>query len=165
MTGSAEDQIRHSLAIVLRELVEGAGPDAGWALNPGDRGLLTSLDPISAEAASARPAGRSSIAAHVDHLRYGLGLMNRWAGGEKDPFENADYAASWKRQLVSDAEWRDLRDALAREARAWLRAVDLRREWDDAELTGMLASAVHLAYHVGAIRQIDAAASGPLARD
>jgi hypothetical protein len=33
------------------------------------------------------------------------------------------------------------------------------------ELTGIIAGTVHLAYHLGAIRQVDAAARGPLARD
>jgi hypothetical protein len=162
---SAADQVRHALTAVLRELVDGAGSEAGWALNPGDRGLLASLDALSASAASARPNGRSSIAAHVDHLRYGLGLLNRWAGGERDPFASADYAASWRRQEVDAAGWRDLREALAREARRWLVAVEQPRECDEVELTGMLASAVHLAYHLGAIRQIDSAARGPVARD
>jgi hypothetical protein len=159
------DDVREALARVLRELIDGADADAGWTLNPGDRGLLASLDALSASAASARPNGRSSIAGHVEHLRYGLELLNRWAGGEKNPFADADYAASWRRQRVDDAAWRQLRDALARQARTWLIAVERPREVDQVELTGIIASAVHLAYHVGAIRQIDAAARGPLARD
>jgi hypothetical protein len=158
-------ELCESLKRILRELIDGADADAGWALNPGDRGLLASLDALTASAASARPNGRSSIAAHVDHLRYGLELLNRWAGGEKDPFRDADYAASWGRQQVDEAAWRKLRDALARQARTWLIAVEHPREVDDVELTGIIASAVHLAYHLGAIRQIDAAASGPPARD
>ena len=54
-------------------------------LNGGDTGLLRSLDHLSAAAASAPSAGGPSIAAHVEHLRYGLSLMNRWAAGE-NPF-------------------------------------------------------------------------------
>jgi len=165
MTTATADQIRNALAAVLRELIDGADPDTGWALNPGDRGLLASLDALSAAAASARPGGRSSIAAHVDHLRYGLELLNRWAGGEKNPFADADYSASWRRQDVSEAQWRELCDALARQSRGWMIAVQQPRDWDDVELTGILASAVHLAYHLGAIRQIDPAARGPAARD
>jgi hypothetical protein len=163
MTSATPDQIRDALARVLGELIDGAASDAGWSLNPGDRGLLASLDLLTADAASARPDGRSSIAAHVDHLRYGLELLNRWAQGEKDPFSDADYSTSWQRQDVSDAEWRDLRQALVRQARLWLNAIEQPRDLDDVELTGMLASAVHLAYHLGAIRQIDAATRGPAA--
>lgn len=163
MTAAVSEQIRDALAKVLGELIDGAGPDAGWSLNPGDRGLLASLDTLTSETASARPNGRSSIAAHVDHLRYGLELLNRWAQGEKDPFSDADYSTSWQRQNVSDTEWQDLRLALARQARLWLNAIEQPRDLDEVELTGMVASAVHLAYHLGAIRQIDAATRGPAA--
>jgi hypothetical protein len=158
------EQIRRSLDILLRELLDGPSEEAAFVLNPGDRGLLASLDALSAEAASARPGGRSSVAAHADHLRYGFELLNRWAGGE-DPWADANYAASWKRQHVSDEQWRALRTALADEARAWARASAERRDWDDVSLTSTLASAVHLGYHLGAIRQIERTASGPAARD
>jgi hypothetical protein len=145
--------------------MRGAAPDEAWVLNRGDRGLLASLEALSAEAASARPGGRSSIAAHVDHLRYGIELLNRWASGEDDPFAAADYSASWRRQNVSDTEWRQLRDALARDTRAWEHALLQPRSVDLPGLTGMLASVVHLAYHLGAIRQINLAAAGPPAQD
>jgi hypothetical protein len=153
-----------ALDSLLRELLDGPPGDAAFVLNPGDRGLLASLDALSADAASAQPGGRSSVAAHVDHLRYGFELMNRWARGE-NPWADTNYAASWKRQRVSDEQWRTLRTALAHEARAWRKAAAERQDWDDVTLTGALASAVHLAYHVGAIRQIERAASGPPAKD
>jgi hypothetical protein len=35
------------------------------------------------------------------------------------------------------------------------------RELTDAELTGIVASVVHLAYHVGAMRQMDRSMQGP----
>ena len=36
---------------------------------------------------------------------------------------------------------------------------------DERELTGVAASVVHLAYHIGAIRQIDRSIRGPAATD
>jgi hypothetical protein len=149
-----------SLKALLKELIDGAASDSGWVLNRSDRGLLASLDLLSAEAASASPDGRASIASHVDHLRYGLELLNRWTD-EHDPFATADYSASWRRGRVSVDEWRTLRMALAREAHAWMEAAAQRRIWNDETMTGALASAVHLAYHLGAIRQIDRTAKGP----
>jgi hypothetical protein len=160
-----QDQISSTLAAVFREALDGASPQSGWALNPGDPGLLASLDRLSADEASARPDGRSSIAAHVDHVRYGLMLWNRWAAGESDPFSGANYSASWARQYVTEDEWADLRTALADEAHAWLEVIAQRREWSEEHLTGAVASVVHLAYHFGAMRQIHAALRGPLARD
>ena len=54
--------------------------------------------------------------------------------------------------------------ALAREAHAWMESVAQPRVWNDTTMTGALASAVHLAYHLGAIRQIDRTTRGPAAR-
>lgn len=154
-----------AVTTLLRELVDGAAGDACWVLNPGDPGLLRSLGTLSAVAASApAPGGGPSIAAHVDHLRYGLQLMNRWSQGE-NPFDNADYGASWRRLRVSDQEWATLRDQLGAEAHRWLGVVRQARSLTDFELTGMLASVVHLAYHLGAVRQINRSTRGPAARD
>jgi hypothetical protein len=43
----------------------------------------------------------------------------------------------------------------------WLNALGAPREANEIELTGMIASIAHLAYHLGAIRQIDKQARGP----
>jgi hypothetical protein len=157
-------QLHDSLEALLQELLDGPSATASFVLNPGDRGLLASLDALTAEAVSAQPGGRASVAAHVDHLRYGFELLNRWARGE-NPWSDANYAASWERQSVDDEQWRALRIALAGEARKWQTAIRAPRVWDDVTMKGALASVVHLAYHLGAIRQIERAASGPPAKD
>jgi hypothetical protein len=134
-------------------------------LNPGDEGLLRSLDKLSAAAASRQPSnGGASIAAHVDHLRYGLSLMNRWSRGEQ-PFDDADYSASWRRVTVTDEEWTALRRELEEEIEQWLSALERPRPANDFDLTSVIASVVHVAYHLGAIRQVDRATRGPAARD
>jgi hypothetical protein len=145
----------------LREVLYGPGSDA-YFLNPGDRGLIASLDTLSADTASARPTGRSSVAAHVDHLRYGLSLLNRFARGE-DPFDDANWAESWTRQQVTDDQWKTLRSELAREARAWMDAMKQPPAWNEIGLASAVGSIPHLAYHLGAIRQLAQAASGPSA--
>jgi hypothetical protein len=155
---------RDSLVGLLRELVDGPPGDTAFIVNPGDRGVLRSVAQLSAAQASARPGGRSSVAAHVQHLRYGFELLNRWARGE-NPFAEATYAKSWGMQQVTDAEWRDLRAALEREVRAWMTAISERQDWDSMTSSGAMSSVAHLAYHFGAIRQLAPAASGPPARD
>ena len=151
-----------SLQVVFDELTHGSAADAGWVLNPKDPGLLPSLDRLSSGQASAIPAnGGASIAAHVDHLRYGLELLNRWNRGE-EPFATADFSASWKRTTVSDREWSERRAALAREIEGWRNALKNPRDPNDATAqNGIVGSVAHLAYHLGAIRQIDRAARGP----
>jgi hypothetical protein len=79
--------LHSSLSLLFAELIDGPFPGAAYMLNGGDPGLLRSLDRLSAEAAS-RPSmpGAASIAAHVDHVCYGLELMHRWNDGEADPW-------------------------------------------------------------------------------
>ena len=149
-----------ALAQVLREVIEGPPGDDAWILNRGDRGLLASLAELSASEASQETASGSSVASHTEHLRYGLSLMNRWTGGE-DPFAGANWADAWRRTRVSDAEWDELRQRLASESRQWLAAVAAPSRWDDLTLLFIIASTAHLAYHLGAIRQMNARAAGP----
>ena len=163
---SAESFVR-ILPTIYRELVHGS-PDPKartHVLNQGDPGLLASLDQLSAAAASATHGGGASIAAHVDHLRYGLSLLNRWANGVPPPWPDMDWTASWRKTVVSDAEWRALRDELRREASRWEEALRASREVNEAEAGWMSGSVAHLAYHLGAIRQIDRATRGPTAED
>jgi hypothetical protein len=153
-----------TLTTLLSELVDGAPSTGCYMLNRADPGLLRSLGRLSAAAASAATPGGASIAAHVDHIRYSLWLMNRWAAGE-ELWRDADWTASWRRTSVSDAEWQRLRSELRDEAERWLEVMRTPREVAERELNGMVASIAHLAYHLGAIRQIDRAARGPSAEE
>jgi hypothetical protein len=149
-----------SLRDVMRELTYGTAPSGGVVLNRGDAGLLASLDRLTADDASMASQGGASIAAHVAHVSYGLSLMNRWAAGE-DPFASADWNAAWQIGRVSQAEWDTLRSELRTQIDAWLEAIARPRDMEPVELNGVIGSVVHLAYHVGAIRQIHAALRGP----
>jgi hypothetical protein len=152
------------MATLFGELVHGAPTSGGYILNAGDAGMLRSLDTLSATAASMPTATGSSIAAHVDHVRYGLSLMNRWSAGE-DPFGDADWSASWRTTAVSEHEWHTLRRNLQTETTRWLDALRTPREVEDIELNGMIGSIAHLAYHLGAIRQINSSIRGPAETD
>ena len=153
-----------TLTTLFSELVDGAPNTGAFMLNRGDEGLLRSLDKLSAASASKAVTGGATIAAHVDHLRYGLSLMNRWAAGD-NPWRDADWKAAWRTTNVSDAEWKKLRADLRNEVHRWVDAMRVPREVDQVELNGMVGSVAHLAYHVGAIRQIDRATRGPSANE
>jgi hypothetical protein len=154
------DELTRTLENLFSELMHGASGKGGFMLNVGDRGLLRSLERVSAAEASAVTRTGSSIAAHVAHVSYGLSLMNRWSRGE-NPFATADWGASWKKTSVTDAEWEALRIQLRDEAARWLVVLRTPREVQDIELSGMIGSIAHLAYHMGAIRQINPKARGP----
>lgn len=146
---------QQALSKLLVEIFDGPPENEAYLLNPGDPGLLKQLDGVSAETASTRPmAGKTTIAAHVDHVHYGLSLLNRWTAGEENPWASADWQASWRRTQVTDDEWRTLRTQLRDAVKTWQNAVRARKEWDAISATGALANAAHTAYHLGAIRQI-----------
>ncbi len=158
------DRLHASLAVLFGELIDGPPADAAYMLNVGDPGLLQSVDALSAAAASRpSPAGGASIAAHVDHLCFGLELMNRWSNGEADPWAGADWAASWRRTTVTESEWAALRARLRDVTRRWHDALRTPRALSTLELNGVISSIAHLAYHLGAIRQIDRSVQGPKA--
>ena len=69
------------------ELVDGTRVKGeAFVLNSGDIGLLQSLDKLSHDAASKSVNDGATIAAHAQHLRYGLSLMNQWASEGGNPF-------------------------------------------------------------------------------
>jgi hypothetical protein len=147
---------------LFSELIDGAaGQQGAFILNSGDVGLLRSLDRITAAEASRSVGNGATIAAHAQHLRYGLSLMNRWAGEGGDPFSDARWDEAWKMADVDETLWTEIRDGLRDEAHRWLAALKSPRMVTEVEFTGMMASIAHLAYHLGAIRQISRNARGP----
>ena len=150
------------LGTLFAEVAEGP-PQRGDAfiLNSGDVGLLRSLDRLSAAEASQSTNGGATIAAHAQHVRYGLSLMNRWATAGGDPFADATWDEAWKTVDVDASTWTEIRNGLREEAARWLTVVSARRDVSETELTGMIASIPHRAYHLGAIRQIARDARGP----
>ena len=154
--------ITRILTRLFAELVDGANdPGGAFMLNSGDAGLLRSLDKLSAAAASHSVNGGATIAAHAQHLRYGLSLMNRWAQEGGNPFADAKWEEAWTIDTVEAAAWDEIRHGLRDEAREWAQTLGAPRTVNDIELTGVIASIPHLAYHLGAIRQIDKDVRGP----
>jgi hypothetical protein len=150
------------LARLFSELADGANKGGGvFVLNSGDIGLLRSLDQLSAAAASRSFNGGATIAAHAQHLRYGLSLMNRWASKGGDPFADPKWDEAWKTSRVDHAQWDEIRSGLREEVRRWTEVLGSPRQVTDTELSGMIGSIAHFAYHLGAIRQIDRSVRGP----
>ncbi|MFI5311467.1 MAG: hypothetical protein ACHQQ3_09560 [Gemmatimonadales bacterium] len=151
-----------ALARLFSELVDGAEKrGVNFMLNAGDVGLLRSLDRLSAADASRSANDGATIAAHALHLQYGLSLMNRWARDGGNPFADATWDEAWKTNRVDAAQWEDIRSGLRAEAGHWAEVLATPRDCTRAELCGMIGSVAHLAYHLGAIRQIATGARGP----
>ncbi len=151
-----------ALAHLFSELALGAEGDGGaFILNSGDVGLLRSLDKLSTADASHAVDGGATIAAHATHVTYGLSLMNRWATEGGNPFADARWDEAWTVSTVDDTTWQEIRTALRHEVDRWLTVLGTPRDTSWVELTGMISSIAHLAYHLGAIRQIARGARGP----
>ncbi len=151
-----------ALAGLFAELTDGAPRGGGaFILNSGDAGFVRSLETLSAGDASHGLNGGATVAAHVKHVAYGLSLMNRWAREGGNPFADATWDAGWKTSRVSDDEWSDIRADLRNQTIEWRQHLAEPRQVMDIELRGLIASVAHLAYHLGALRQIAAAARGP----
>lgn len=159
---TASDSIfQRAIGNMLTEIFDGPPGQEAYLLNQGDPGLLRQLDTIDARAASQRPMpGKTTIAAHVDHIHFGLSILNRWAAGEENAWAGVDWNASWQRTTVTEEQWRTLRDALRREAEKWRNVVATRTNWDATGAAAALSTAAHTAYHFGAIRQILAGLNG-----
>lgn len=158
---------RAMVRTLFSEVVFGS-PDTNadtYMLNRGDVGLLASLDALPTASASASANGGASIAAHAEHLRYGLSLMNRWANGDVNPWKDADWTRAWTISTVTDDEWRSLRTQLRDEAERWRASITKERDVSEHTALWIMGSVSHTAYHLGAIRQIARGARGPTAED
>ena len=151
-----------ALSRLFSELVDGtSGRGNAFILNTGDIGLLRSLEKLTAADASTSVNQGATIAAHAQHVRYGLSLMNRWAKEGGNPFADAKWDEAWKISAVDAASWDEIRTGLRDETQRWLAILQSPRERADIELTGVISSVAHLAYHLGAIRQISKSVRGP----
>lgn len=143
---------------VLREACEGGKPGQGTAFldntradGSGNHGLLATLDSLTAQQASQPTVLGLSIAAHAAHTAYHLEVGVRWANGDKGPF---DWKSSFEPGTVDQGQWSTLR---SRVRAAYKSTVDLSQNtthWDEDAAGGLAASLAHVAYHLGAIRQV-----------
>lgn len=151
-----------AVSTLFSELTEGANSSGGaFILNSSDAGLIRSLDALDADGASRSLNGGATVAAHAQHLRYGLSLMNRWAREGGNPFADAKWDEAWKTNIVTKVDWLEIRNGLREETRQWAESLATPRKVTGVELSGLLGSVAHLAYHLGAIRQIAPNARGP----
>src|SRR5688572_31461950 len=146
----SNETLASALTTIFSELTEGVNsPGGAYILNSGDAGLLRSLDGLPVADASRSLTGGATVAAHAQHLRYGLSLMNRWAREGGNPFADATRDEAWKTTVVTDAEWTEIRNGLRDEVLRWKESLATPREVTKAELCGVIGSVAHLAYHLG----------------
>lgn len=149
-----QDGYSRAIETILTELLDGPSTQGGYVLNPGDAGLLGSLEKLAL--AEAQP-----VVQHVDHLRYGFNVLNRWQAGQDDAFATADWGPSWRLRIETDKEWSALKAALQDETGKWRASMGHPRQVNEVVENGIVGIVAHLAYHLGAMRQLSPAMKGP----
>jgi len=120
-----------------------------------DRGtsLFETFGQIDAVTAS-QPAvaGGTSIAGHVEHMRWYLEITEGFIKGET--YKGFDWNTTWQVKEVSDDEWKVLVQSLRTAWDSFRTFMSEFEDWDENRLGGALGVIAHNAYHLGAIRQI-----------
>ena len=137
----------------LEEVYDGPKHEYTWFINNDpNSGLLGTIENMDSNDASTQiTQNGTTIAAHIEHLRWTLEKTNAYLRGEKQAMI---WLESWRVRKVNDAEWETLIQQLRREYIAIKESVKEMKWASDEQLKEILALIPHAAYHLGAIRQI-----------
>ena len=136
---------------LLRETYEGGLPGQGTQYLDHSSGIRSTLNGLTAEQASRRPDGHPSIAAHARHMRFHLRVTSEWILGDHS---KRDWNASFEPQTVNEEEWACLKKDLEASRRELTRVLESLTPERFAEEGAAAGAITHLAYHLGAIRQL-----------
>lgn len=143
--------LRSTVVALLGELFD---THHGMVLDEGTS-LLPTLSTLSAEQASqATVDGGSTIAAHAEHIRYYVDVLEAFVQGRN--FGPVDWGEVWRTvHVVNDHEWKRILDRLVESYRRVKTMLETKETWDEErEVGGAIGIVVHTAYHLGAIRQM-----------
>lgn len=157
MTTVPLSTLTQALYDLLTEAYDGPpDPHGTWFVdNEPDSGILGALRNVTAAEASRSVDGSgkpgSTIAAHVEHLRWSLANANGAMRGEPYQF---NWSESWNTLQTSKTKWNALRDDLRREYLALRDAVRQAPSLQEEFLLGVMALIPHAAFHLGILRQM-----------
>lgn len=132
-----------------------ADPRSTWFIdNEPDSGILGIIADVSAAEASwssNKNDPGTTIAGHVEHLRWSLANANRALEG--NPYQG-NWKESWNTVDIDEVNWKQLRAELRSEFEKLTGNLRKQKELDSDYLTGVMALIPHAAYHLGTIRQL-----------
>ncbi len=119
------------------------GREAGW---------LPTLRRLTADQAARPPAaGRPSVLAHSTHMRYHLANYLAHEQGERPV---PDWAQSWLVPNIAESGWPAYVEGLRQEIDDLLAVLRAPAPWPEPRLSAAILLVTHLAYHLGALRQV-----------
>jgi hypothetical protein len=143
--------IQHQVVELLRETFEGALPGEGTQYLDHDSGIRPTLSKLTAAQASKRVDGRPSIAAHARHMAFHLRVTSEWIRGDHKPPRLARELRAADRGRSGVGPDPEGSRGGSRGAESYPRRALPERFVEEG---GGLGAVAHLAYHLGAIRQI-----------
>lgn len=148
--GITHAQFVEAAAYLLRETFEGSPEGQPSAYLDRGSGFFSTLDDVSAEAASEDFRG-TTIAAQTEHAKFYLDRLCEYINGRT---EAVNWEDSWLIETVTDKEWDALRSSVRTAYEAALRCLAESRPWNGMQIGMAMGMIAHTAYHLGAIRQI-----------
>jgi hypothetical protein len=116
--------------------------------------LFETLDSVSAEEAS-RPVveNGATVAAHVEHVRFYLDVLNEVI--QKEEVMKVDWREIWQNvRVVTPDEWEGQKRRLRESYEEVLHTLKNYDKWEgEYGISGSLGILAHTAYHLGGIRQ------------
>lgn len=149
-------EVIQSITTLFSEAYAGpADPKSTWFIdNEPDSGILGIIAGVSAAEASwssNKNNPGTTIAGHVEHLRWSLANANAALQGK--PYQG-NWAESWNTLDADEVKWEQLKKGLLTEFETLLENLRKQTELPGDYLTGVMALIPHAAYHLGTLRQL-----------
>ncbi len=140
---------KRAFLAVLTETMEGPQEYVAY-LNRGS-GFFPSLDNLDHLSASKQLTGQTTIAAHIKHSCIHLTAIISLIRGKP---ERVDWPSTWLGATVTQQEWQTSLENMKSAYQELVSVFDEGINWGHKEVAAAMAALAHLAYHLGAIRQI-----------
>lgn len=153
-----------TIITLLSEAYAGpSAPASTWFIdNEPDSGILGIIAGVSVAEASWSANNENpgtTIASHVEHLRWSLANANGALMGM--PYQ-PNWKESWNTVTADETKWKYLQDELRKEFEMLRKNIENQADLPGEYLLGVMALIPHAAYHLGTIRQlIERAHRGP----
>ena len=158
MTTLPVSELTQSIVELLKEAYEGP-PDAETPTwfndNDPNAGIFGQIAPLNAVQSSTSVDGTgnpgTTIASHVEHLRWSLANVNATLRGQE---YNSNWKDSWSVLVVDANGWSGLVQQLRQEFSDLCAIIPQQTSLPGEYLNGVIGLVPHAAYHLGVIRQM-----------